>query len=148
MLAIERNFKSLKNVLNLHIDTIFGAVWNHCDGLQFSSEVNMGSSASEIVGESRGDNKIVKSFTLSKIVEAGSFDSIDFIKCDVEGAEAVIFEDGEFFDKFRPRIIIEPHLVSGKVTTEKCINDLSKFGYRCELINQTGVTLPLLQCYP
>ncbi|OQW86917.1 MAG: hypothetical protein BWK72_15530 [Rhodoferax ferrireducens] len=147
-LAIEKNLMSLKNVLNLHIDTLFGAVWSHCDGLQFSSEGNMGSSASEIVGKSRGDNKMIKSFTLQKIVEIGGFEAVDFIKCDVEGAEAVIFDDHKFFDKFRPRIIIETHLVGGTSTTEKCISDLGKFGYTCELINQTGVTLPLLQCHP
>jgi hypothetical protein len=75
-------------------------------------------------------------------------ETIDFIKCDVEGAEAVIFEDELFFKTFKPRIIVEVHFVKNKETTDKVISDLKKYGYTFKKIHQTGVTLPLLECYP
>jgi Methyltransferase FkbM domain len=108
----------------------------------------MGSSASEIVGIDRGTIQNVRSFTLSGLCDMGKIMSVDFIKCDVEGAEAVIFEDEKFFANHRPRIIIETHLKDGIETTEKCISDLTKFGYECRRILQTGVVLPLIECYP
>lgn len=145
--ACNKNFSLYKKLTSNNIDLVFGAIWNHCNGLSFSSEGNMGSSAVEIVGN-RGQTEQVRSFTLSKIAKYANLDYIDFIKCDIEGAEAVIFEDGDFFNSYRPRIIIETHLVSGEETTEKCIRDLSKYGYICKRIIQEGVGLPLLECYP
>ena len=73
---------------------------------------------------------------------------IDYIKCDIEGAERVIFEDSNFFENFKPRIIIECHVVDGIDTTKKCVEDLSKYGYKCRPIEQFGVSLPLIECYP
>lgn len=137
-----------KSITANSIDIIFGAVWNHCNGLSFSTEGNMGSSASEIVGENRGSVDMVKSHTLSEICEMGRLKSVDFIKCDVEGAEAVIFEDETFFLNHKPKVIIETHLKDGVETTDKCISDLTKYGYKCRKIIQTGVVLPLLECSP
>ncbi|MDC1271287.1 FkbM family methyltransferase [Planktomarina temperata] len=148
MKAILENTKLYKSITGNNIDIINGAVWSHCNGLSFSTEGNMGSSASEIVGVNRGSVDVIKSYTLSALCEIGKVNSVDFIKCDVEGAEAVIFEDETFFQSHRPRIIIETHLKDGIETTEKCISDLTKFGYECRKIIQTGVTLPLVECYP
>lgn len=148
VLAIQKNLSLYKKISGMDIDLVHSAVWNHCNGLSFSSEGNMGSSASEIVGVERGINTTVKSLTLSKLMETAQLDTVDFIKCDVEGAEGVIFEDRAFFEKYRPRIIVETHLVAGRETTEKCISDLSQYGYVCKRIDQTGVTLPLIECYP
>ncbi len=146
--AIRTNLELYKKISGLGIDVLYGAVWNHCNGLLFSAEGNMGSSAAEIVGFGRGNPGFVKSYTLARICEISEIDSIDFIKCDVEGAESVIFEDEEFFSKNRPRIIVEPHYKDGVETTDKCIADLSKYGYECKKIKQSGVVLPLLECYP
>ena len=74
-------------------------------------------------------------------------DKVDFIKCDVEGAESVIFNDDEFFNKFKPKIIVEPHYVNGELTLMKVQNSLKKYGYKFDLIEQHGVALPLLHCY-
>lgn len=73
---------------------------------------------------------------------------VDFVKCDIEDAEAMIFDNESFFRRFRPRIIIETHLVNGVLTNRQCIDALSRHGYRCEPIEQLGVTLPLLACAP
>lgn len=145
--AAQKNLKLYKKLTGNNIDLIYGALWGHCNGLDFSSEGNMGSSAIDIVGQ-RGNKVKVKSYTLTRLAEVTDLSSIDFIKCDIEGAENVIFEDGLFFEKNRPRIIIETHLVNGVDTTEKVIHDLKTFGYECRKIHQTGVTLPLVECYP
>jgi FkbM family methyltransferase len=148
IIGIQKNLSLYKKITNNPIELIYGAVWSHNNGLNFSSEGNMGSSASEIVGNGRGYNLTVESYTLSKIAAISKLEQINFIKCDVEGAENVIFEDKNFFSKFRPRIIIETHFINGIETTGKCIEDLESLGYRCRRIIQKGVQLPLLECHP
>ncbi|CAK0769023.1 hypothetical protein CCP3SC1AL1_4600002 [Gammaproteobacteria bacterium] len=149
VMASQKNFELYRKLTGKDIDLIYGAAWNHCDGLTFSSEGNMGSSATAVVGSSRGDVIPVKSFTLSKIVEVSGLKSVDFLKCDIEGAESVVFEDASFFEKFKPKILIEAHIAGGKETSEKFTKDLATYGYKCERINQVGeVGLPLFFCTP
>ncbi len=109
----------------------------------------MGASAAAIVGsKSRGSVKLVPSFTLSRIAEMSALDTIDFIKCDVEGAERVVFNDGDFFKRYKPRLIVETHRIGESTTTAKCISDLTSYGYTCEEVVQTGGSAtPLLACY-
>lgn len=144
--SIKRNFNLYEKITGNKIYLLSGAIWNHCNGLDFSSEGNMGSSAAEILPD-RGKNLKVKSYTLSKIAEIFEFESIEFIKIDIEGAENRIFDNADdFFDKYNPHIIIETHMIGDKSTSEKCIYDLSKYGYRCKIIDQPGVSLNLLEC--
>ena len=145
--CIESNFKLYKTISSGKIELLSGAIWKDNKGLNFSNEGNMGSSAVSIIGERGGSMKFVNSFTLSDIVDKFSLNRVDFIKCDVEGAEAVIFEDDNFFKIFKPRIIVEPHFVNGILTTEIVKNHLNKYGYKFNLIEQYGYDLPLLQCY-
>ena len=66
-------------------------------------------------------------------ISAAEWDEkVDFIKCDVEGAECSIWDDKEFFNKFRPKIVIEPHLIDGKMTTDDCVSQLKNYGYECK----------------
>ncbi len=146
--AAKLNFKSYFESTGTSINLLFGAVWNHNLGLSFSSEGNMGSSASDLVGDARGHVNLVPSFTLSAIAEKYSLKNVDFIKCDIEGAESVIFDDDAFFSKFHPRIILETHFIDGVDTAIACSLQLSKYGYVCSPIEQDGVTFPLLQCVP
>ena len=88
------------------------------------------------------------SYTLSAIAEHFELSKIDFIKCDVEGAEAVIFNDRAFFERNRPRIIAEVHNVRGTMTTGTVADTLSPYGYRCTEVAQPGSDLPLLECVP
>ena len=125
-----------------------GAVWNNSNGIEFSCEGNMGGSASAIVGRNRGQLMKVRTFTLSDIAKLNQLTRVDFIKCDIEGAESVVFEDKEFFKRFRPRIIVEPHVVDGQLASDKVMADLSLYGYKCKSIRQEGVELPLIECIP
>lgn len=146
---IKKNLFLYEKITKRKIDLLIGAVWKDNNGLFFSNEGNMGSSAVSIVGK-RGDNKVskIKSFTLFKITELFHLKKVDFIKCDIEGAEAYIFNNKNFFKKFKPRIIIELHVVNSKSTYKNCVDELSKFGYKFKNIKQNGVQLPLLECQP
>ena len=146
--AIKKNFDNYKKLTGYDIELLAGAVWNHNQGLKFSVEGNMGSAAAQIVGEGRGKIAMIKSYTLSDVTAIYNLEKVDFIKCDIEGAEAVVFEDAKFFEKYKPRIIIEPHIVEGRETAEKCKATLNTYGYSVKRIHQCGVTLPLLECYP
>lgn len=146
--CLRHNLQKHEEVNGLHIDFLEGAVWEHTNGISFSTEGNMGSSAAEIVGSNRGERVLVPSYTLSEIVDRFGLTSVDFIKCDIEGAEKVVFNDGGFFKRFRPKIIIETHVVDGVETTEEVVAALKKYGYECRKIEQKGVGLPLVECEP
>ena len=57
----------------------------------------------------------------------------DFIKCDIEGGEAEVFKDTEFFKYFRPRMIIELHDLLGTSTEQMCYDQLESLGYKITL---------------
>lgn len=146
--CIRRNFANYRKFLGGSVQLCEGAVWDADGELAFSSEGNMGSSAASIVGGNRGVVGAVRSFTLGSIARQFALTRVDFLKCDIEGAERVIFGDREFFARFAPRIIIEPHILGGVETTAACISALESHGYGCEKIVQHGVPLPLIQCAP
>lgn len=146
--CIKKNFELYKKITGRNIELLEGAVWKDNEGISFSTEGNMGSSAVEYVGSLRGKTAKVKTFTLSTIVKIFALQKLDFIKCDVEGAESVIFNDHEFFNLYKPRIFVEPHYVSGKSTVDACIDQLSKYGYSIKRIEVGGDALPFLECYP
>ena len=145
--AAKINFELYKNLTNNHISLVNKAIWHHSEGINFSCEGNMGSAASNLMGGSRGREMKVKTITLGQLVQQNGMEKVDFIKCDVEGAECSIWDDKEFFNKFRPKIVIEPHLIDGKMTTDECMSQLKNYGYECKLAPQTGVSAaPLIYC--
>lgn len=146
--CIRQNLETYQSHAGHHIDFLHAAVWNHERGLTFSVEGNMGSSAVGIVGRERGKLLSVPSTTLSGIVRRFEVKRVDFIKCDIEGAERFAFNDAEFFERFQPRIIIKTHLVDDHETTAECTVALAQHGYRCHRVAQHGVDLPLLECLP
>lgn len=146
--CMHRNIGRYLNVSHSCIKIMEGAVWNHARGIEFSCEGNRGGSASAIVGGNRGRLVRVDTFTLDDIAEINRLSRVDFIKCDVEGEESLIFEDDRFFSKFKPKIIVEPHFVNGQLTTDKVRADRSRYGYVFRAIPQDGVQLPLLECIP
>lgn len=144
--CIKENFKLYKKFTNRDIALVEGAVWKHNKGLMFATEGNTGSSATDYIGKFRGKSVKVKSYTLGHIAKMYKLARLDFIKCDIEGAEAEIFKDADFFEKYKPKIIIETHLINNKNTISLCIKQLKKYGYKCKEIKQLGVALPLLEC--
>jgi FkbM family methyltransferase len=146
-ISIDKNLNLFKKITGFDIIHNGGAVWNHCEGIFFSGEGNMGSSVSEYLGE-RGKKCFVPTITLSELVNKYKLSRVDFIKCDIEGAETVVFTDKDFFDHFKPLIIIETHNVNGVSTVDKCTSDLTSMGYICKVVEQSGVEYPLLECTP
>ncbi len=144
--ACQENFAAYERHCKRSIHLVHAAIWKDNSGVLFSSEGNMSSSAVEIVGSGRGTGLRVPSLTLLDLAVQQQLDRVDFIKCDIEGAEAVIFEAPEFFARFTPMIIIECHIVNGISTEHRCREVLSGYGYTCTLVEQRGYPLPLLVC--
>ena len=144
--ACQHNLSLYKKVKDRDIELVNAAAWNHTNGVIFSSEGSMGSSVAEIVGADRGENTRVPTVTLVSLANRYQLSRVDFIKCDIEGGEFIALNSPEFFAKFRPRIVVECHLIDGVSTAERCINLLKDFDYICELRGQHGYPLPLLFC--
>lgn len=142
--ADEDNYKCAEINTNRYyiknIDLLYGAAWSHNKGIEFSCEMNMGSSAVDIVG-GRGRVTKVPSYTLSDI--ARGLDRVDFVKIDIEGGEVEVVKDWEFFNRCNPKMIIETH---GKGTDEAVQSTLESYGYTVRHIVQEGVRFPLLEC--
>lgn len=142
--AVERNLDLYQSITGQEVEVVFGAVWQDDNGLTFSTEGSMGSSAADIVGKGRGETVQVPSFTLGSLANRLSLSKVDFIKADIEGGEAFIFEDKVFFDKFAPKIVMEPHVVNGELSSGKVARDLQRFGYTYREVPQLGSDIPLL----
>lgn len=135
---------ALKNItlLPLAVSGISGT-------LRFSSEGAMGSSAVSLVGAYRGSVLEIPCVTLDELVKQSGVKQVDFIKMDIEGSELdVLRAAGSFFKNHRPRVIIEPHVVGGKLNAQEVIDCLTNYNYQCELIEQLGVSLPLVTAVP
>ena len=156
VIAVEvdpNNIKSLELNLGRYnayfcksIEVCKKAVWNHNNGIIFTSDGSMGSSATQILGSGRGRSRKVPTTTLSKLAHDYNLLKVDLIKCDIEGAEFYVFEDIEFFKRFKPRIIVEIHQIRGFSAIEKVTTDLTGAGYTVKAVQQPGVEYPLLEC--
>jgi len=145
---IKMNLDLYEKITRRKVALLEGAVWGDNNGIMFSNEGNMGSSSTSLIGSQRGDVRKINSFTLGTIAKMFQLKTIDFIKCDIEGAESVIFNDDTFFKRYHPRIIIEAHIINSKSTLQACIDQLSKYGYKFKKIKQHRISLPLLACFP
>jgi FkbM family methyltransferase len=125
------------------------AVWCHGNGLEFSSEGAMGSSAVSIVGKGRGQIVTVPTTTLADFCAEQGIGRVDFIKMDIEGAEIEVLESSrQLLSQLRPRLVIEPHYANGELTTARCCELLQSIGYKTEVVVQHGVSLPLIEASP
>jgi FkbM family methyltransferase len=148
--ASAENIASNYRVNGLDNITLIAAAISDSPGvLQLSSEGAMGSSLSSIVGKHRGTLVDVQCVTFDDLLLAYGLPSVDFIKMDIEGAElATILGSGEFLMTHRPRMIIEPHYVQGMITSTPIVKFLTDIGYNCQVIDQPGLSLPLITAVP
>jgi FkbM family methyltransferase len=117
--------------------------------VEFSAEGSMGSASVRIVGGYRGAIVEVPTLTLDGILLRAGAPKVDFIKMDIEGAELEVIRSARsFLTSHRPRMIIEPHEVDGRLVTQELVVLLRSFGYRCGVIEQFGVSLPLVTALP
>jgi FkbM family methyltransferase len=143
-IAAHRRINRLSNV-----DLILAAAHSERGVLSFSSEGAMGSADASVVGKLRGNVIDVEAYSLLDIADLHKLHRVDFVKMDIEGSEEpVMTSSGEFFRRFRPRIMIEPHMVRGTLSDQAIVRILDGFGYECRIIEQHGVKIPLVTGWP
>ena len=110
----------------------------------------MGSSAVSVLG--RNTNvKVVKVLSLNDAVKLAGKEAtrVAAIKMDIEGAEvAVLKSAGDFLQRHKPRLVIEPHFVNGRMCTEEICQLLRSYGYSVQLLAQGVQSWPLIAASP
>ena len=148
----EINFRYLEsNVARHHlinVRAVAKGVWSETTTLEFQAEGNMGSSAVAILGRT-SNIKRVDVLSLDDASKLAGSGRVAAIKMDIEGAEvAVLKHAGDFLQKHRPRLVIEPHCVNGKMVTEEICDLLRGYGYSVELLSQGVQNWPLIAACP
>ncbi|MEP6811283.1 MAG: FkbM family methyltransferase [Chthoniobacterales bacterium] len=142
--SLERNVRE-HSLANVKIFPL--GIWSEAKTMAFQSEGNMGSSVSEIVKRS-SNTREVEMITLEEAARLAGASSVACVKMDIEGAEvAVLQAAGDFLQRHRPRLVIEPHLVEGRMSTEPIMAILRRAGYRVDVISQ-GKDWPLISATP
>jgi FkbM family methyltransferase len=132
-----------------NITLVNKAVWSHGDGLLFSNEGAMGSSAVNITGGSRGRERVVPSTRIQDFVAENGIDHADFVKIDIEGCEIEVLESSAaFLHTMRSKLIIEPHHVSGTLSTEPCCRLLEAAGYKVDVREAVAESEQLIEAVP
>lgn len=125
------------------------AVWSHGDGVLFSNEGAMGSSVVEIAGGKRGLDEVVESVRLQDFFAQSGLSRADFVKIDIEGCEVEVLEaSAGFLKEVKARLIVEPHLVKGKSSTEQCRRIMESAGYKVRVRDKVGESEPLIEGIP
>jgi FkbM family methyltransferase len=114
------------------------AVWSHNNGILFSNEGAMGSSAVQFTGGGRGKEKQVPSTTIEAFLFDAGLSRVDFVKLDIEGAEVEVFRhSAKSFARSRAKMIIEPHRINGKLNTDECCKLLKAAGFSVRVRDKT-----------
>ena len=94
------NIEMAARVLGLkNIKLIHKAIWSHGEGVLFSNEGAMGSSAVNITGEVGELNVVVPSICLQDFCEQEGINKADFVKVDIEGGEIEMLKSSARFLK-------------------------------------------------
>jgi FkbM family methyltransferase len=144
------NIEMAASVLGLkNIKLIHKAIWSHSEGVLFSNEGAMGSSAVNITGRGRGIERVVPSICLQDFFEQEGLDKADFVKVDIEGCEIEVLESSASFLKgLNARVIVEPHFVNGSLSTDRCSKLLAEAGYHVRVRDKAGEAEMLIEAIP
>lgn len=137
------NLDLFNRLTGQEIELLNCAVWIDDRGLAFSSDGCMGSSAQEYIG-ARGASISVPTITLDGLFTEHSLERVDLLKCDIEGAEDKIFGVSSLLRTSVRKIVVEIHNPPSGLTSEILVPQLESMGFRCQLVKQYGVDLPLL----
>jgi FkbM family methyltransferase len=155
--ADEMNFECAKQNVHMaerwmglsNITLMHKAVWSHSNGILFSHEGAMGSSAVTITGGGRGAETKVPSTSLEDFCSEAGLVHVDFIKLDIEGGEVEMLEHSvKFLSRMRTRLIVEPHMIDGVMSTDRCCRSLEEAGYAVRTRVQGGESAPLIEAEP
>jgi FkbM family methyltransferase len=144
------NIEMAAKVLGLrNITLLHSAIWSHSDGVLFSNEGAMGSSAVKITGGNRGTERIVPSIRIQDFLEERRLNHIDFVKVDIEGCEVEMLESSAgFLKRVQARLIVEPHFVNGSISTGRCCELLESAGYKVRVRQKVGESEALIEAEP
>jgi len=137
------NLDMFNRLTGFSLELLNAALWVDDAGLDFSADGCMGSSAVEYVG-TRGHAVRVETITLEQLAYERSIGQVDFLKCDIEGAENKVFENSSFLKTSVRKMVVEIHRSANGLTSDTLLPQLQCLGFRCELVTQYGVDLPLL----
>jgi FkbM family methyltransferase len=142
------NFEALQKNLARHelsnVTPIAKGLWSETTTLMFQSEGNLGSAVSSTAGR-KTSLAMIPVISLDDAIEETEISRLDFVKIDIEGAEVAVLKHAvSFWTRFHPDFMIEPHMVDGRVCTDEVCRILAGHGYRCEIIPQAGLHLPLI----
>lgn len=125
------------------------AIWSHNQGLLFSNEGSMGSSAVGITGGGRGKETLVPSTTLENFLKETGLEKVDFIKLDIEGAELEVLKmSAATLRRSGAKLIIEPHRIAGRLITGDCCDLLRTAGFRVHVREKTQGSEALIEAEP
>jgi FkbM family methyltransferase len=146
----QTNIQMAAKVMGIeNITLLRKAVWSHGEGVLFSNEGTMGSSAVAITGGKRGAQQTVESIRLEEFFAQRGLSRADFVKMDIEGGEVeVLRASAKFLSGIKARLIVEPHLVKGELCTEQCRGILESAGYKVKVRDKVGESYPLIEAVP
>jgi FkbM family methyltransferase len=131
-----------------NVRAIKKGIWNETTVLEFQAEGNMGSSAVSMTGR-KSNVKAVPVVSLEDAVTLAGIPRVTAIKMDIEGAEITILRTAaHFLQTHRPKLVIEPHVVEGKMATEEICQILRDNAYQVELLHQGVQDWPLIAARP
>ena len=148
---VPRSFEYLQK--NLQLNNVSNVVLNNIGMSDRKQSMEMffnpegsGSSSLKNLLNAPCTKKIECKFdTLDNYVEENNLDNIDFIKCDVEGAEKFVYLGGlKTIERFKPLIYSEMlRKWSAKFDyhPDEIIELLKSFGYKCYAVSQEGLRL-------
>lgn len=144
------NIEIAAKAMGIHnITLIRKAVWTHCDGLLFSNEGAMGSSAVSITGGKRGHETLVPSVRLQEFFSEAKLDHADFVKIDIEGCEIEVLQcSATWLREKKAKLIVEAHWIDGVLSTPRCSDILSAAGYKVRVREKVGESEPLVEALP
>ena len=123
-------------------------IWSENTTLAFQAEGNMGSSVSTIL--KRDSNlRETRVVTLEEAARLSGGRPVACIKMDIEGAEVEVLRSArDFLRAHRPRLVIEPHQVEGRMTTAAVRELLQGLDYNVEILSQGSQNWPLISATP
>jgi FkbM family methyltransferase len=146
----QTNIQMAAKVMGIkNITLLRKAVWSHGEGVLFSNEGTMGSSAVAITGGKRGQEQTVESVRLEDFFAQRGLSRADFVKMDIEGGEVEVLRvSAKFLSGIKARLIVEPHVVNGELCTEQCRVILESAGYKVKVRDKVGESHPLIEAVP
>lgn len=144
------NIEMAAKVMGLNNITLLNtAIWSHNEGILFSQEGAMGSSAVAVTGGRRGLERVVPSVRLQDFFAKYGLARADFVKIDIEGCEIEVLQcSAKFLKDTGARLIVEPHFVNGTMSRDRCCDLLESAGYRVNLRGKVGESEGLIEAIP